>query len=104
MSHAVAGNIFQFGAARFGLGIGESANFPAAVKTVAEWFPRRERALATGFFNSGSNLGVRVDLFKQDGTALSGRLNHQSGNTFIIPLIFPGAAFTLAPRDTNGNS
>ena len=58
MSHAVARNAFQFGVARFGLGIGESANFPAAVKTVAEWFPRRERALATGFFNSGSNLGA----------------------------------------------
>lgn len=58
MSHAVARNVFQFGIARFGLGIGESANFPAAVKTVAEWFPRRERALATGFFNSGSNLGA----------------------------------------------
>ena len=58
MSHAVARNAFQFGAARFGLGIGESANFPAAVKTVAEWFPRRERALATGLFNSGSNLGA----------------------------------------------
>jgi MFS transporter, ACS family, hexuronate transporter len=58
MSHAIAGNVFQFAAARFGLGIGESANFPAAVKTVAEWFPKRERALATGLFNSGSNLGA----------------------------------------------
>jgi len=58
MSHAFARNVFQFGIARFGLGVGESANFPAAVKTVAEWFPRRERALATGFFNSGSNLGA----------------------------------------------
>ncbi len=58
MSHAVARGVFQFGVARFGLGIGESANFPAAVKTVAEWFPRRERALAIGFFNSGSNLGA----------------------------------------------
>lgn len=58
MSHALARNVFQFGSARFALGIGESANFPAAVKTVAEWFPRRERALATGFFNSGSNLGA----------------------------------------------
>jgi hypothetical protein len=54
--------------------------------------------------NSSSNLGVRVDLFKQDGSPLSSRLNHQSGNTFVNPLIFPGAAFTLAPRDTNGNS
>jgi len=54
--------------------------------------------------NGSSNLGIRVDLFKQDGTPLSGRLNHQSGNTFFNPLIFPGAVFTLAPRDTNGKS
>src|SRR5881275_2023901 len=40
------------------LGIGESGNFPAAVKTVAEWFPKRERALATGIFNAGTNVGV----------------------------------------------
>ncbi len=45
-------------AARFVLGIGESSNFPAAIKTVADWFPRQERALATGIFNSGSNVGA----------------------------------------------
>ncbi len=44
--------------ARFGLGIGESGNFPAAIKTVAEWFPKKERALATGILNAGSNVGV----------------------------------------------
>ncbi len=60
MAHAFAGNAFQFGAARFALGIGESANFPAAIKTVAYWFPRRERALATGVFNSGTNVGALV--------------------------------------------
>ncbi len=49
-----------FGAARFALGLGESGNFPAAIKTVAEWFPRRERAFATGIFNAGSNVGVIV--------------------------------------------
>ncbi len=46
-----------FCAGRFGLGIGESGNFPASIKTTAEWFPKRERALATGLFNSGSNIG-----------------------------------------------
>lgn len=56
--HAAAGSVFSFSAARFALGIGQSANFPAAVKTVAEWFPKKERALATGIFNSGSNLGA----------------------------------------------
>jgi ACS family hexuronate transporter-like MFS transporter len=55
-SASVAG----FMAARFALGLGESANFPASVKTVAEWFPRRERALATGVFNAGSNVGALV--------------------------------------------
>ena len=58
MAHALAGNAFQFSAARFALGIGESANFPAALKAVAHWFPRRERALATGIFNSGANVGA----------------------------------------------
>ncbi|HVP48442.1 MAG TPA: MFS transporter [Bryobacteraceae bacterium] len=60
MSHAIARTSLQFAAARFALGVGESANFPAAVKTVADWFPKRERALATGIFNSGSNLGAMV--------------------------------------------
>jgi ACS family hexuronate transporter-like MFS transporter len=44
--------------ARFGLGFGESGNFPAAIKTVGEWFPKKERALATGIFNAGSNIGA----------------------------------------------
>jgi ACS family hexuronate transporter-like MFS transporter len=46
--------------ARFALGLGESGNFPAAIKVVAEWFPKRERALATGIFNSGTNVGAIV--------------------------------------------
>ena len=53
---SVAGFIF----ARFLLGLGEAGNFPAAIKVVAEWFPRRERALATGIFNSGTNVGALV--------------------------------------------
>ncbi|HEV7241739.1 MAG TPA: MFS transporter [Thermoanaerobaculia bacterium] len=56
--HALAGSALGFMIARFALGLGESGNFPAAVKTVAEWFPRRERALATGIFNAGSNVGA----------------------------------------------
>ncbi len=60
MSHALARNAWQFAAARFALGIGEAANFPAAIKTVADWFPSKERALATGIFNSGSNIGAIV--------------------------------------------
>jgi len=60
MSHALVGSVAGFAAARFALGLGEAGNFPAAIKTVAEWFPRRERALATGIFNSGSNLGAII--------------------------------------------
>src|SRR6516225_5169407 len=59
-AHALARTPLGFGVARFALGIGEAGNFPAAIKTVAEWFPKRERALATGVFNSGTNLGATV--------------------------------------------
>ena len=60
MSHALVQSVIGFAAARFALGLGEAGNFPAAIKTVAEWFPRKERALATGIFNSGSNVGAIV--------------------------------------------
>ena len=60
MSHSLASSTLQFAMARFALGIGEAANFPAAIKTIADWFPKRERALATGIFNSGSNVGAIV--------------------------------------------
>jgi len=60
MAHAAAGSIFQFAMARFSLGLGEAGSFPASVKAVAEWFPKRERALATGLFNCGSNIGAIV--------------------------------------------
>lgn len=60
MAHALARTPVGFGMARLALGIGESGNFPAAIKTISEWFPRKERALATGIFNSGSNIGAIV--------------------------------------------
>jgi len=59
-AHALARTVAGFSIARFALGIGESGNFPAAIKTVAEWFPKRERALATGLFNCGSNIGAII--------------------------------------------
>lgn len=62
MLHAVARGATGFVIARIGLGLGEAGNFPAAVKTVAEWFPKRERALATGIFNAGTSIGVVVSL------------------------------------------
>ena len=60
MAHALARTSFGFGAARAALGLSESGNFPAAIKTVAEWFPKKERAFATGFVNAGTNVGAIV--------------------------------------------
>jgi len=60
MAHAFARSAFSFGVARFMLGLGESANFPASIKIIAEWFPKKERALATGIFNAGSNIGAII--------------------------------------------
>ena len=56
-SHSLARGWIGFAIARFGLGIGQAANFPASIKTIAEWFPKKERAYATGLFNGGSNVG-----------------------------------------------
>jgi ACS family hexuronate transporter-like MFS transporter len=58
--HAFAKSVFGFSAARAALGLTEAGNFPAAIKTTAEWFPKKERALATGLFNSGANIGAIV--------------------------------------------
>src|SRR5271166_1608726 len=60
MAHALARSVLQFAMARFALGLGESGNFPASIKTIAEWFPKKERALATGIFNSGTNIGAMI--------------------------------------------
>jgi ACS family hexuronate transporter-like MFS transporter len=69
ISHAFARTAVGFGIARFALGLGESGNFPAALKATADWFPVEERALATGIFNSGT-----------------------SAASLIAPLIIPWAA------------
>ena len=63
IAHVAHGGVYsvtQFAMARFGLGIGESGNFPAGVKSVADWFPAKERALAIGVFNAGSNVGAII--------------------------------------------
>lgn len=60
IGHAFANSVFGFGLARTALGLTEAGNFPAAIKTVAEWFPKKERALATGIFNSGTNIGAII--------------------------------------------
>ncbi|OQP56251.1 MFS transporter [Niastella populi] len=58
VAHAAVNTVVGFGVARAFLGVFEAGNFPAAIKTVAEWFPKKERALATGIFNSGANIGA----------------------------------------------
>jgi MFS transporter, ACS family, hexuronate transporter len=58
VAHALASGVISFAVVRSFLGITEAGNFPSAIKTVAEWFPKKERALATGIFNSGTNLGA----------------------------------------------
>lgn len=60
IGHSFAKSTFGFMIARSVLGVSEAGNFPAAIKTIAEWFPKKERALATGLFNSGSNIGAII--------------------------------------------
>jgi ACS family hexuronate transporter-like MFS transporter len=60
MGHALCSSLNSFFVARFSLGLGEAGNFPASIKTVAEWFPKKERAFATGIFNAGTNFGAII--------------------------------------------
>ena len=75
IAHAFVGTIGGFVAVRFALGLGESGNFPAGLKAIAEWFPKSERAFATGIFTAGSNIGA-----------------------ILTPLIVPGIALALGWR------
>src|SRR3984957_4383375 len=75
VAHACVASIGGFIAVRFALGLGESGNFPAGLKAVAEWFPQRERAFATGIFNAGTNIGA-----------------------IVTPLIVPGITLALGWR------
>nr|WP_293840715.1 MFS transporter [uncultured Arsenicibacter sp.] len=60
LAHAFVSSVFGFAVVRSALGVTEAGNFPSAIKTVAEWFPKKERALATGIFNSGTNFGAII--------------------------------------------
>ncbi|HKT48118.1 MAG TPA: MFS transporter [Candidatus Acidoferrales bacterium] len=60
MAHAAAGSLTSFMVARSALGFGEAGVFPASIKSVAEWFPKKERALATGIFNAGTSVGAMI--------------------------------------------
>lgn len=58
LGHALARSWVGFAVARFSLAVGQSGNFPSAIKAVAEWFPKKDRALAVGIFNGGANMGT----------------------------------------------
>jgi MFS transporter, ACS family, hexuronate transporter len=84
VAHAFANSVLGFGIARAFLGLTEAGNFPAAIKTVAEWFPKKERALATGIFNSGANIGAIIAPLSVPFIAL----NYGWKWTFIITGLF----------------
>ncbi|MFI1772010.1 MFS transporter [Thalassobellus citreus] len=88
MLHAVVRpgfSVIGFAAARFGLGFGESGNFPAAIKTTAEWFPKKDRAFATGLFNAATSVGAIAAPF------VIGWIVHKDGTNWQIPFLITGA-------------
>ena len=80
-AHVLASSALGFKMARFGLGLGEAGMFPAAVKVIAQWFPKRERAFAMGLFNSGTNVGAIVTPLMLPA---------------IVPVLGMGAAFVFS--------
>ena len=92
MLHAAvrpAFSLIGFIAARFGLGIGESGNFPAAIKTVAEWFPKKDRAFATGIFDASTSVGAILAPFVVAGIV------SVEGHNWQIPFLLTGALSAL---------
>jgi ACS family hexuronate transporter-like MFS transporter len=77
-------SVIGFAAARFGLGFGESGNFPAAIKTTAEWFPKKDRAFATGLFNAATSIGAIAAPF------VVGWIVHEDGKNWQIPFLITG--------------
>ena len=78
-------SIIGFAAARFGLGFGESGHFPAAQKTVAEWFPKKDRAFATGLYNAATSIGAILAPF------VVGWIVSETGHNWQIPFLITGA-------------
>ena len=92
MLHAAVRPAFSlvgFIVARFGLGIGESGNFPAAIKTVAEWFPKKDRAFATGIFDASTSVGAILAPF------IVGAVVSREGHNWQIPFLFTGILSAL---------
>ena len=82
-------SVIGFAAARFGLGIGEAGSFPAAIKTTAEWFPKKDRAFATGLFNAATSIGAIAAPF------VIGRIVHENGKNWQIPFLITGVLSTI---------
>lgn len=82
-------SIIGFAAARFGLGFGEAGNFPAAIKTTAEWFPKKDRAFATGLFNAATSIGAIAAPF------VVSWIVHENGKNWQIPFLITGALSTI---------
>lgn len=82
-------SVIGFAAARFGLGIGEAGNFPAAIKTTAEWFPKKDRAFATGLFNAATSIGAIAAPF------VVGWIVHENGENWQIPFLITGVLSTI---------
>ena len=82
-------SILGFSVARFGLGIGEAGNFPAAQKTVAEWFPKKDRAYATGLYNAATSIGAILAPF------VIGWIVHEDGKNWQIPFLITGALSSI---------
>ena len=82
-------SVIGFAAARFGLGIGEAGNFPAAIKTTAEWFPKKDRAFVTGLFNAATSIGAIAAPF------VIGWIVHENGKNWQIPFLITGVLSTI---------
>jgi len=82
-------SVIGFAAARFGLGFGESGNFPAAIKTTAEWFPKKDRAFATGLFNAATSIGAIAAPF------VVAWIVHENGKNWQIPFLITGVLSTI---------
>jgi len=92
MLHATIGaawSVIGFAAARFGLGFGESGHFPAAQKTVAEWFPKKDRAFATGLYNAATSIGAILAPF------VVGWIVHVNGKNWQIPFLITGGLSSI---------
>ena len=77
-------SVIGFAAARFGLGFGESGNFPAAINTTAEWFPKKDRAFATGLFNAATSIGAIAAPF------VGSWIVHEDGTNWQYPFLITG--------------